>query len=239
MSVKAFSKNNPDFWKTKFEGLQNENLELKYRLDVLKKELQLVKKREFVRNAYSERASASSQVMRESPNKCAIDVNVIPSINNVNTQFEVVGSVNDKVGGEVGMNVNLDVIVQRSLDKFGEKIASMLQGVASNFQLLVKTVTRITERQEAGPTTRGRPAKVSTKRSSDKKLADISETREVKSAAAGSKGFAILAMAGNRTAVRKKKRVGIIPNSDNVKEKVESETGGNFSPSIVDNSGSA
>lgn len=42
--IRASSKNDLDFWKAKVVSLENENLKLRYKLDVLEKEVQLLKK---------------------------------------------------------------------------------------------------------------------------------------------------------------------------------------------------
>lgn len=127
-----------------------------------------------MRDAYSDAGSVSLKTVKTSLTNQAASANP-------NAQLDVASNAGTDV-----YSGNIDAIVQKSLDKFSERITPMLQGVAKDVQLLVKSVAKITGQQEADSIIRSGPAKVGSKRLSLKRTDKTRGLRKTESKAAGS-----------------------------------------------------
>lgn len=79
-------------------------------------------------------------------------------------------NVNSDNGGDTYPVENINVIVQKSLDKFGEGVIPLIQGMAADIKNLVKAVTKAGNVQDSGPTTRSGPQEVSEFNANRKKM---------------------------------------------------------------------
>lgn len=141
LSIKATAKEDPLYWKEKVEAMKKENTDLRCKVDAIEKELERMRQREFVRDAYSDRSgskssgrlpaqSASSPRQRKGKELLATTEKTVPSTNN-----EVVAT-GDRHGEK-----NLETILGCFLDKFSAEVLSPISNVACDIRMLAKLIT--------------------------------------------------------------------------------------------------
>lgn len=132
-------------------------------MDSLEKEIQLIKKRELIKDTYrdvtnprgSKGLPGNNRASREETSRSASVVKS-PKKHNVNVTNRAA-----TISNNAYPDLNLNTIVQRLLDKFGDSVTSVIKNMAADIRLLVETVSKKEDKYDSEPTTRSGQRKVS------------------------------------------------------------------------------